>query len=337
LRLFPRRAVVAVAALVGGYFVAQFIEETLPDRAPAPGGVSASGAATPSELPNVGDNGDALVARVLATLERWPNLTAKFRQTVRIADEPQAGAGDYWQQGVGNQRRTCWQWQTLIAGEQATFTQIYDRNLHLWTDVRYPGSRTVTRVNIGSLRRELAAATDATGPGGAGPRAAELELLARGGASQLIAELRRWFVFGSPVGIVENGKQYVAVAGQWREEGLQRDWPGLVPGAADAWPAQLPHHVVVKVGREDLFPYVIEYRRGADASLMGDVREANDPLARCEFFDVRWGVVMPDRLFEFTPPEADWHDVTMRVLEQLRPLAAPTPLPMARVEGGWRR
>lgn len=338
MRPFPRRAVVAALAIVGGFFAARMFGLKLPDSAPIRRGVSTDGQVTPADQAQLDADGNALMSRVLATLERWPNVAAKFRQTVRIADQPQAGAGEYWQQGVGNLRRSCWQWQTLIAGEPAMFTQIYDADAHLWTDIRYPGSpRTVTRVSVSSLRRDLALAAEAMGQGREGQEAAELELLARGGLSQLVAELRRNFTFGKPDLVVEDGKQFVAATGRWRADQLAREWPSLTPEATGAWPLHLPHHVVVKVGREDYFPYVIEYRRGVDADLAGDVRKANDPLGLVEFFDVRWTAVMPDRLFEFTPPEADWHDVTAKVLERLRPVAPPAPQPIARATGGWRR
>ena len=74
----------------------------------------------------------------------------------------------------------------------------------------------MTRVNVSSLRRELALADDAAGQGRTGQRAEELELLARGGLSQLIAELRRGFTFGPPVGIVAYTGQVTRFAGAGR-------------------------------------------------------------------------------------------------------------------------
>jgi hypothetical protein len=277
--------------------------------------------------------------RALAALERWPNLAGRFRQAMRVGDELQSAVGEYWQEGVGIQRRTCWQWQTLVDQQQAVFVQVYDRNGHLWTDVRFPERRRVTRVNVASLRRDLALAVDAAGLGPGGPSAAELELLARGGLSQLVAELRRAFVFGPPLAIFEQDRPMIALVGRWREDALNRQWQSLSPDDPGAWPNHLPHHVVVKLGPEDLFPYVVEYRRAADASLSSDVAGVSDPIVRFEFFDVRWGVAnIDDRLFEFTPADVDWRDDTAATLERLRPAPPPaTPIPVAQREGTWRR
>jgi hypothetical protein len=336
---FLRRVGVAVLAIVGGYFVARSLELNFPAAPPAAGGRapgSSGGSGAGAELARIKADGDELITRVLATLERWPNVKARFRQSLRVGEELQTGLGDYWQQGVGNQRRTCWQWQTLIDGRQAVFAQVYDKDGHLWTDERFPDRRSVTRVNVAALRRDLA--TLAAGQGGAGRSAAELELRARGGLSQLIAELRASFTFGAPAAVVEDGKELVAIVGAWREEPLKRQWQSLSPQNPGNWPGHLPHHVVVKVGREDLFPYVIEYRRATDAALAGDGAAARDPLARFEFFEVQWGVVMPERLFEFSPTDVDWRDVTAAALERLRPAppSAQSP-PLAQREGAWRR
>jgi hypothetical protein len=335
----PRRAVVAVLAIVGGYAAARALQLKLPVDGPEAVDATTVASADPSQLAAVDADGNALLLRSLNNLERWPNVRARYRQAVRVGEELQSGVGGYWQTGVGNTRCTCWQWQTVVDGQQAVFAQVYDRGGYLWTDTRFPERRSVTRVNVGNLRRDLAAAFNRAGQGGAGgPTAAELELLARGGLSQLVAELRRSFEFGPPVAATLDGRTVAAIVGQWRSEPLAEQWQGLNPDSADGWPSHLPHHVVVMVGVEDSFPYRVEYRRGSDASLVGSVTPAGDPLARFEFFEVQWGVSMDPRLFEFTATDVDWRDVTGAVLERLRPAApvAEAP-PLARRDGAWRQ
>jgi hypothetical protein len=339
LRPFPRRAALAVLAIAGGYAIARSFELRMPVETKSSLPASTT-VVTGGELAGVDPSGDVVLTRALAALERWPNVAGRFRQSMRVGDELQSGRGDYWQQGVGNQRRTYWQWQTRVDGQQAAFVQVYDRNGHLWTDVRFrPGQRTVTRVNVASLRRDLALAVDAANEGRGGPTAAELEVLARGGLSQLVAELRRAFAFGPPTAVVEQDRPMIALVGTWREDALHRQWQSLSTESPSDWPGHLPHHVVVKLGREDYFPYVVEYRRGADAGLASSVVGVSDPLARIEFFDVRWGVVNVDeRLFEFTPADVEWRDETAAALERLRPTPPPTaPMPVAQREGTWRQ
>jgi hypothetical protein len=336
LRRFTGRVLVAALAVVGGYFAAQMLSQRGPAGAPANGDASAvetAGAAV------AGLDGNTLVGRVLDMLERRPNIAADFRQSLQIGDDPLSGVGQYWQQGVGNQRRTCWQWTSLVAGQSASFAQVYDRNGHLWTDKRLSeDERTVTRVDLATVRRELSLAVDGAGQGGAGGDSQQLDLLARGGLSQLIAELRRCFDFGPPAEATVEGRPALAIVGRWRPEALARDWPGLDAKAVGEWPAQLPHHVLLVVGPVDRFPYVVEYRRGEEADLAdAPGRAAADPLARYEFFNVRYEATMPERLFEFPSTEVEWHDVTASVVARLRPPAPVQTDATALRPGAWRQ
>jgi hypothetical protein len=337
LRRFSRSIVVAVIAVVGGFLIARSLQLKLPESPAARTPPHTSAPAPENELVGVPQDGEALIAKVLATLESWPNVKANFRQSLRIGDKPLAGSGEYWQRDVGNDRLMSWQWQTLVDGQKVQFAQIFDRSGELWTDSRYPERRTVTRLDVGALRRDLSLALDAAGQGRGGAAVDELQLLARGGLSQLIAQLKRNFEFGPPTVVVESGQVLMAMVGSWRKDALARAWPGLDPALPGDWPAHLPHHVLVKVGRRDLFPRTIEYRRGSDAGLFREASGAIDPLARYEFFDVQWNVTMPERLFEFVATDLDWHDVTAEVFEQLKPAALAQPVAEVADGGTWRK
>jgi hypothetical protein len=336
--------IVAALAVVGGYLLASSLGLKHGGSTSGGGAGSAPTAnhsARASELASPETDGNALITRVLAQLERWPNVAAKFRQVVRLEDDPLHGTGEYWQQGVGNQRRTCWRWQTQVNGQNATFSQVYDKNSHLWTDCRFPERRTVTRVDVTALRRQLNLVVDGAGQGRAGSTGGagdeDLVVLGRGGLSQLMAELRRCFDFGppTPIGSV-GGPRQVAIVGRWKGESLEQEWPSLSGDDGAHWPTNLPHHVVVKIGENDLFPYAIEYRRGADAAMAAYFGDVSDPLARYEFFDVRWAVTMPAQLFEFNATDVDWHDVTGRVLERIRPTSPEKVAELPPREGTWR-
>jgi hypothetical protein len=195
LRRFTSRLVVAVLAVVGGYFAAQMLATRQSSRFRRPSVHPRRWRSSDGATSWV--DGNALVDRVLTTLERRPNVAAHFRQWLQVGVEPLSGAGEYWQQGVGNTRRTCWQWKTMIAGEPATFCQILDKDHQLWTDSRLPGERTVTYVKVSNVRRDLEAARG-LGQGRAGGDPQQLELLARGGLSQLVAELQRCLSLARP-------------------------------------------------------------------------------------------------------------------------------------------
>jgi hypothetical protein len=337
LRRFTSRLVVAALAVVGGYFAAQMVATTQSSVPQAHRASSSMGASSDAATSSWVD-GNALVDRVLMTLERRPNVAAHFRQWLQVGVEPLAGAGEYWQQGVGNTRRTCWQWKTMVAGEPATFCQILDKDHQLWTDSRLPSRRTVTYVKVSNVRRDLEAAR-ALGQGGAGGDPQKLELLARGGLSQLIAELQRCFAFGPPVKATFEGRDVLAMIGRWRSEALARAWPSLQADAPNGWPAPLPHHVAVVVGDADFFPYVIEYRRGSDADLAdGPGSQISDnPLARYEFHDVDFTATMREQLFEFPSTDVEWKDVTSEVVDRLRPASPVAAEQTAQRAGTWMR
>jgi hypothetical protein len=321
LRRFANRLILAALAIVGGYFAASALAEW--QRGKASPRAATPVASTPATAGSWTD-GNALVGRVLATLERRPNIAARFRQSLRIGEEQLAGDGEYWQQGVGNTRRTCWQWKTLLGDEAATFSQIYDREGCLWTDVRLP-ERTVTCVDVKDVRRALGMA-GANGQGRAGGGVQQLELLARGGLSQLVAELQRSFDFGPSAETTVDGHAALAVLGQWRREALARDWPALAPTATADWPAHVPHHVVVVVGAVDFFPYVVEYRRASEAALAeaAPSETAADPLGQYAFYAVDYATPMREERFTFPANDVDWRDVTGAVIERLRPAAEQT-------------
>jgi hypothetical protein len=319
LRPFPKRLVMAALAVVGGYAAAALLAPKSPPvetpHSPAP--LVAAAPVVPAI--GVPHDGDELVDRVLGWLERRPNVAAKIRQSTRIDKDSLSGSGVYWQQGVENIRRTHMRLQTVVDDQPASYTQV-NTGHELWTDRRVRDQRKVTRVDVGRVVRELNLADASSGrtrrAGGPSPA-----VLARGGLSQLVAELHRSFAFSAPRQVQYEGQAAVAVIGRWRPEELERVWPGLDPDNAGAWPGHLPHHVLLEVGASDLFPYLIEYRRGSQASLAdagGGYAMAADPLARFELYEVNFMATMPAGVFEFSATDIDWRDVTNRVIERLR-------------------
>ena len=339
MRRFTSRAIIALLAIVGGYWAAHTLaplamsplEGEKPDAlAQAPTVMSVSVAAG-------GPSGDQLVQEVInRSLERRPNIAAQVRQLVRIGDERLNGKGSYWQQGVGNLRRTRWELETHVGADPAFVTQVYDGE-YVWTDRKLPGTRKVTRVGMEAIRRELNSQVGA-GQGGGIP--GFTDAAARGGLSQLVTSLTRCFTFSSPQPMQLGERTMLAVIGTWRPEQLEKVWPGLLTKPPEEWPNHLPHHVLLYIDSSELFPYLIEYRGGDDATLVTDphgVFATRNPLALFEFLDVEYfGSTMPASLFQYTPPDPSWHDVTSKVIEELRATATKSPAEMTQREGTWR-
>lgn len=261
-------------------------------------------------------SGDAYLAEVLAAMERRPNVTAKLRYESRLGNSSLMGAGNFWQLGTGPQRTTRWEMQTPFADKTASFVQVFDGR-YLWTDRHLPRGREVHRLDVGNLRARLRSST------GAGGSQSDWEDLIesaefRGGLSQMLADLLRRYQFDPPRRTELNGFALDALIGRWRPEQFAELCP--LQDDAQAWPAQLPHHVLVMVGSSNLFPYVIEFRRAEDAGLadsLAGLKPSPDPLTRYEVFEVRFADAIDSTVFQFKPGDVDWSDETSLVYERV--------------------
>lgn len=326
---------IGALAIGGGYWAAQ----TLAPLAMAPVDKAASlpGFAAPTVVEAAGaganQSGDQLIDQVIRrSLERRPNIVAKVRQAVRVDEERLQGQGIYWQQGIGNLRRTRWELETKVGDDAAFVTQVYDGE-YVWTDRKLPGTRKVTRVDVKKVRRDLN--LQAEGQGGVGTLA---DMAVRGGLSQLVANLARCFTFGAPQPMRMGERTMLAVIGTWQPAPLEKAWPTLSTKPPSQWPTHLPHHVLVYIDSNELFPYLIEYRSSVDAALATDPAgffATRQPLALYEFIDVQFfTAAMPASLFQYSAPDSSYQDATNRVIEELR---APAGAAAAgQRDGTWR-
>jgi hypothetical protein len=260
---------------------------------------------------------------VLATLQRRPSIAARLRHKARLHEIALTGSGKYWQRGVGKQRVTRWEMQTQVAGKTASYVQVFDGN-HLWTDRTLPSGRKVHRLDVGRLqsrrRNATVAARSLKTEAEWEPEIAAAE--GQGGLAEMLADALRRFTFAPPRATQLNGLAVYALVGQWRRAELEKLWPELISdNDTPTWPRQLPHHVLLLVGQNNLFPYVVEHRRVDDAQLAATAagnRPTRDPLLRYELYEVQFASAMDDSLFEFKPVDVQWTDETSLVLERLQ-------------------
>jgi hypothetical protein len=264
----------------------------------------------------VARDGDSYMAEVLAAMERRPNVSAKLRYEARLGDEALMGAGNFWQLGTGPQRLTRWEMQTQVADKSASYVQVFDGR-YLWTDRYLPSGRQVRRLDVGNLKARLRSST------GSSTTASSWEDLVssaeyRGGISQMLADLLRRYQFAAPHATELHGFALDALIGRWRPEQFAELCP--IQGAEQPWPVQLPHHVLVMVGRNNLFPYLIEFRHAEDANLaenLNGLQPAHDPLTRYEIFEVRFTDATDSMVFQFKPGDVDWSDETSLVYDRV--------------------
>ena len=265
--------------------------------------------------------GTRMLAEVLATMQRRASVSARLRYQARLYDDQVIGSGKYWQLGVGTQRRTRWEMQSQVADTTASYVQVFNGE-HLWTDRTLPSGRHVTRLDmkrLQALRRPGVVTSQSSQPPWT-PLLVSTE--GQGGLAEMLADLLRNYSFSPPRKTQLNGLAAFALVGQWQAERLEKLWPGLSdPSVENPWPRHLPHHVLVLVGQNNLFPYLIEQRRQGDAALVqsasGD-RPADDPLMRYEIYEVQFAAALEDSLFQYNPGDQPWSDETAMVFEQLK-------------------
>ena len=272
--------------------------------------------------------GDEFFAEVLATMERRTSISARLRHQSRLSGEKLVGSGHFWQQGSGTQRVSRWEMQTQVAGENASYVQVFDGR-YLWTDRHLPSGRQVHRLDVSNLKNRIRTANRTANNFGDREYLLQTSQF-RGGLSQMLAELLTRYEFAPPRLTQLNGLAVHALLGQWRAKELATLAPTASPDTPDpsTWPEQLPHHVLVLVGQGNLFPYVLEFRRADDAPLLDaltGLKPTHDPLMRYEIFEVHFADAIDATVFQFNPGSVEWSDETTLVFEKLQPPQAPAP------------
>ena len=266
-------------------------------------------------------SGDPFLAEVLATLQRRASISARLRQQARLYDDTVMGTGKYWQLGTGLQRRTRWEMQMQVSETTSSYLQVFDGE-HLWTDRTLPSGRKVLRLDTGRLQslRRGEQLTSKVEP--AAWQTLVESTAGQGGLAEMLADALRRFTFAPRRRTQLQGMNVYALVGQWRRTELDKVWPGITDAEEKpAWPRHLPHHVLLLIGQDNLFPYVLEHRRFADghlaASAAGD-RPTQDPLLRLEIFEVQLAAALDASLFDYKPGDEQWSDETQLVFERMK-------------------
>ena len=82
-------------------------------------------------------------------------------------------------------------------------------------------------------------------------------------------------------------------------------------------PEHLPDGVVLFLGREDLFPFRVEYRRRMPRSPLGQGYEEDSAVVTMDLFEVSLNMPPDDLRFSFAPGNLEYSDQTDHFLERL--------------------
>lgn len=256
-------------------------------------------------------NGQELVAESAEAVFGQSSISAGLRYRIDIFEQQLLGSGNYWQLGYADHKKSRLELKIQIGEHLSSVRQTCDGRF-LWVHRDLPGGTVLIRYDLRRIREALAQSqtTPAT--------SVDANWMALGGLSKLLDGLSGNFEFGVaeanqlqevPVWVIEGRwrpERLASLVPEWREAILAGE---QVPVAQ--LPAQLPERVRVVLGRDDRFPYRIEYLR----------RDENDQwkeILTMEFFEVRLGGIPPRReLFVYEPGDQEYFDHTMRMLIKL--------------------
>jgi hypothetical protein len=258
---------------------------------------------------------EQLLRQAIDALDRHRSVRAKVRHRVDLFEQQLVGAGTYLQ-GSRSSLALRLELKIQLSDRVTSLQQICDGR-YLWIDRHLKESPNLTRVDVARvLKAHEAAGTGLEGTPLGSP-------LAVGGLPGLLQGLDRSFQFTSVFDWQLNGLPVYGVRGQWEPNRLNQ----LLPNQQEAieagrsadlskLPMQLPDHVVVFLGRDDLFPYRIEYRRQA-GSARGRRQGSSRPLLVLELFEVQFNVPIDPALFAYEPGDRSFTDQTDQYIRNL--------------------
>ena len=145
-----------------------------------------------------------------------------------------------------------------------------------------------------------------------------------GGVATLLASLNRSFDFGSAHEMQLRGERVVAMVGRWNPRRLA----DLLGDGDRSIPPRAPHHVVVALSKESLFPLLVEYRSADDpmaAAGLADeslLRPSGRPMLKIDFLRPVFDTPIPDGEFAYSAPAGvplrDRTDRELRIAREAR-------------------
>jgi hypothetical protein len=236
-----------------------------------------------------------LVERATEGLANHASLAAKINLHSDLFGESLIAGGQYLQ-GPRESRRVRLELKVRLGDQVCSLQQVSD-GAALWVVQSSLSFSRLSRVDVPRALTLLQQAGHAPGVG----------MLALGGLPVLLDRLKQSFQF-THVRSEKLGPTPVLVAlGTWNPAGLASFMPNQRAAIEAGKPADLaqlptyvPNQVEVYVGRDDLFPYQIDYVRATSPGSHGD---DDHVLARIKFVDVHFDVPIDPAQFVYYPGE----------------------------------
>lgn len=237
--------------------------------------------------------GDELLAVCQERLLAHSSVTAQVRQRVQLFDRQLYGSGIYLQQGGAGRPQFRFELNfQLEKRRRATLRNSDGVNLWLYdSDGDALRKVDLERLSLAVERHEMEAGVPA------GQVLASRGKTAHGGIPRLLADLDRNFQFHTVGQADIAGVEVLVVQGVWKPERLRQlvqqgeedfDADASTPVEVDVTKLgpHVPYDVLLYLGKEDLFPYRVQYRR-LEAAKKGETPQTKT-LVEMELFQVRF-------------------------------------------------
>ena len=271
--------------------------------------------------------GNRLLAKAVTNIATHRSISANIRHRISLFGHELVGSGTYQQMDIGEDRLLRLELKIPLDDQITSLTQICDARF-LWTQRTMPGDdqlqeTEVSRVDLSRIRRAVRLNGGEQSAGAFVSPSLNGLLIGQGGLPQLLIELERHFDFYEvQPGVLQDVPIWMA-SGRWKPAAREQLFP--VTQESDPQtkrlPPQVPEFVRVVLGREDLLPYQIDYRRKTvgDAELESRLDDTNSvAILTMELFRVEVGGAIDPNQFTFNTANQRIIDRTNEYLSQFR-------------------
>lgn len=299
--------------------------QTLPPSPSVAGGAEGAPAAVASQLPPA----SWVLEQAIRTLEARPAFKASLVLQTDLFDKRLVGEGTYSEQREGPIVRFRMEARIQLGDQLSSSIVVCDGD-SLWRFQRLRGQGTLTHIDLAQVTRALEEAGQRAPMGRIG------EWPAIGGLAKTLRTLQAQFDFvaneltqvpGGTGETASGGNQWPVwkLTGQWTPARLAELLPAQKAAILEGKPVDvsllaepLPHYVVLYLGRDDFFPYGLEYWRLPQKDKKGHSDGPPRAVTTIGLFRVDPNPALDRSSFNYNPGNLDQKDRTQEYLRSLK-------------------
>ncbi|MCP4193281.1 MAG: hypothetical protein GY768_21935 [Planctomycetaceae bacterium] len=263
--------------------------------------------------------GSRLIANAISRLSSHQTISAKVRHRTQIFDQRLVGSGLYLQKRAQPDPLVRFS-LSVQSGERAVSLLHICDGRFLWIRENLDPPASLSRIDLRRIRH--AGQQD-------GSETILYPMTLGGGIVQLLKSLQANFDFSEPYPLTFQKVPVWSIDCRWKPHRLKKLLPKKT-GMNEAGklkvselPPQLPDHVFLLFGQDDLFPYHIDFRRSRSedpAKEQSDQKSTS--LVTMELFEVQFDASIQPSQFVYKPGDIEITDGTDEYIARLQKFGA---------------